>query len=438
MTFGKRFTTSGGNPARRDPTFQNRTYDEGLGIYDYRNRSFDPATGRFLQRDPVLGGDSLYNPYVFPGNNPVGNLDPMGLDYIDEEDGKIYWVIEEDATIDWDKRRIEIGTKAHGDYVNLYAGWGGSMGTFGVHIRQLEAQAADIWNFAPKLWKKSESEQDAAVKQALRRATVDTRGWSATPGIDKGEAAARGALKVIAEPVLLVADISGQTYGAIAGIDDIPLVSMLGKTQKARLDEGQSLGMTITKGVAEVPANVFTLGNYGTIKGEVMLVMAYERGDITLDQLNKGMGEIAGAQGAVVVMASYARARSGAWSKGSGKAGKGGSGAASKVRNLQGMTERQAAHVLRKAGFTGGKKSGGGWRVFKHPDGSKVHLGSDGRIVRTPAPKYGPTGARINKGARLGPDGSNVPRSLPHDQIPAETLAPEGTVPVTRTTEDEH
>jgi RHS repeat-associated protein len=77
--FGKRFTLSGSNPARRDPSFQNRTYDAGLGIYDYRNRSFDPATGRFLQRDPVLGGDSLFNPYVFPGNNPVGNVDPMGL-----------------------------------------------------------------------------------------------------------------------------------------------------------------------------------------------------------------------------------------------------------------------------------------------------------------------------------------------------------------------
>ena len=27
----------------------------------------------------MLGGDTLYNPYVFPGNNPVGNVDPMGL-----------------------------------------------------------------------------------------------------------------------------------------------------------------------------------------------------------------------------------------------------------------------------------------------------------------------------------------------------------------------
>ena len=82
MTFGKRFTTSGGNPARRDPTFQQRTYDEGLGIYDYRNRSFDPATGRFLQRDPVLDEGNLFNPYAGMGNNPVGNVDPMGTEFV--------------------------------------------------------------------------------------------------------------------------------------------------------------------------------------------------------------------------------------------------------------------------------------------------------------------------------------------------------------------
>ena len=77
--FGKRITLSGGIPARLDPGFQNRTLDAGLNLYDYRNRTFDPSTGRFIQRDPVVGGDELYNPYVFPGNNPVGNVDPMGL-----------------------------------------------------------------------------------------------------------------------------------------------------------------------------------------------------------------------------------------------------------------------------------------------------------------------------------------------------------------------
>jgi RHS repeat-associated protein len=52
-------------------------------LNDYRNRSFDPATGRFLQRDPVIGGDPLYNPYVFPGNNPINRMDPMGLGFTD-------------------------------------------------------------------------------------------------------------------------------------------------------------------------------------------------------------------------------------------------------------------------------------------------------------------------------------------------------------------
>jgi RHS repeat-associated protein len=50
-------------------------------IIDYRNRQFDPATGRFLQRDPVLGGDELFNPYCFPGNNPVTGSDPMGTEW---------------------------------------------------------------------------------------------------------------------------------------------------------------------------------------------------------------------------------------------------------------------------------------------------------------------------------------------------------------------
>ncbi len=76
--FGERINISGNSPARTDPTFQGRTFDAGLGIYDYRNRSFDPATGRFLQRDPVLGGDPLFNPYGFPGANPVTGRDPFG------------------------------------------------------------------------------------------------------------------------------------------------------------------------------------------------------------------------------------------------------------------------------------------------------------------------------------------------------------------------
>jgi RHS repeat-associated protein len=76
--FGEKITLSGGAPNRTDPSFQNRSFDAGLGIYDYRNRQFDPSTGWFLQRDSVLGDDRLFNPYCFPSNNPVTNADPMG------------------------------------------------------------------------------------------------------------------------------------------------------------------------------------------------------------------------------------------------------------------------------------------------------------------------------------------------------------------------
>jgi hypothetical protein len=40
-----------------------------------RARYYDPASGRFLGRDPVPGG----NPYAYAGNNPVNFTDPTGL-----------------------------------------------------------------------------------------------------------------------------------------------------------------------------------------------------------------------------------------------------------------------------------------------------------------------------------------------------------------------
>lgn len=59
--------------------FQGREYLAGLGIYDFRNRAYSPAIGRFLQMDPIrfAGGSNLYR---FAGNDPVNGGDPLGLD----------------------------------------------------------------------------------------------------------------------------------------------------------------------------------------------------------------------------------------------------------------------------------------------------------------------------------------------------------------------
>ena len=61
--------------------WQCREYIHNLrtGLYYFRNRWYDPASARFLSKDPVgLNGGDL-NLYIFCGNDPVNNKDPYGL-----------------------------------------------------------------------------------------------------------------------------------------------------------------------------------------------------------------------------------------------------------------------------------------------------------------------------------------------------------------------
>jgi RHS repeat-associated protein len=59
-------------------TYTGREIDAETGLYYYRARSYDPRTGRFLQKDPIglVGGGNLYR-YV--GSNPVLLSDSLGL-----------------------------------------------------------------------------------------------------------------------------------------------------------------------------------------------------------------------------------------------------------------------------------------------------------------------------------------------------------------------
>lgn len=80
--FGEHTTTSSGSNA--DTENNRNTYsgswgvrDESLGLMDMRARMYDPATGQFLSRDPLV--DITGEPYAYASGDPISLIDPYGL-----------------------------------------------------------------------------------------------------------------------------------------------------------------------------------------------------------------------------------------------------------------------------------------------------------------------------------------------------------------------
>ena len=59
--------------------YTGREYDAESGFYHLRWRTYDPATGLFLQMDPLGFGGGQGNLYAYANGNPVMASDPMGL-----------------------------------------------------------------------------------------------------------------------------------------------------------------------------------------------------------------------------------------------------------------------------------------------------------------------------------------------------------------------
>jgi len=56
-----------------------REFDSETGLYYYRARYYDPASGRFLGEDPLSFSGSRTNSYAYGFNSPVNLEDPTGL-----------------------------------------------------------------------------------------------------------------------------------------------------------------------------------------------------------------------------------------------------------------------------------------------------------------------------------------------------------------------
>jgi RHS repeat-associated protein len=78
--FGNSFTKVGTTP--NNYLYRGEQYDADLGLYYLRARYYNPATGRFMGRDPENGKftdpKSLHK-YLYAGGDPINGFDPTGL-----------------------------------------------------------------------------------------------------------------------------------------------------------------------------------------------------------------------------------------------------------------------------------------------------------------------------------------------------------------------
>ena len=69
----------------RPSFYRGEQYDSDLGLYYLRARYYNPATGRFLSRDPEAGyanrPPSLHK-YLYANGDPVNTIDPTGNESI--------------------------------------------------------------------------------------------------------------------------------------------------------------------------------------------------------------------------------------------------------------------------------------------------------------------------------------------------------------------
>jgi RHS repeat-associated protein len=82
--YGNEFTVSGTTP--NEFMYRGEQYDADLSLYYLRARYYNPATGRFMSRDPLDGHAGIpksLHKYLYAGGDPINFTDPTGRDLVE-------------------------------------------------------------------------------------------------------------------------------------------------------------------------------------------------------------------------------------------------------------------------------------------------------------------------------------------------------------------
>jgi RHS repeat-associated protein len=91
--YGNSFTKTGSTP--NSYLYRGEQFDSDLGLYYLRARYYNPASGRFMSRDPEDGKIRILatlHKYLYANGDPVNGIDPTGRDDIISFELQVYLV----------------------------------------------------------------------------------------------------------------------------------------------------------------------------------------------------------------------------------------------------------------------------------------------------------------------------------------------------------
>ncbi|MDZ7620372.1 MAG: RHS repeat-associated core domain-containing protein [Patescibacteria group bacterium] len=280
-------------PATDGPLYAGYHFDPETGLYHVRNRHYDPSLGAFTTRDPIgyAAGDA--NLYRYVGNDPVGAVDPSGLDWrsanasiamAEQQLEYVRRLMENSASL---RSEIEAAAKKYEQLnvaanreLNNYLGnsWGG-------------------WYYGPELSERAYrlpvSVSDSTSQSPyLNQLMYETRGQRRSlediaENLTVAEHAIRTGMKTAAVGVIVIATAGTASVfvaPVVVSVVGGGLLSVAYGTQvQGRVDSGQDWGQALWGGINDIAGVTnITMGGWGYDPGTGQLhdLSAEQRGDL--------------------------------------------------------------------------------------------------------------------------------------------------------------